>query len=169
MAKEMSVRCNFLENNLMCVLLEHTMDILLKVRTRSGEHTFQEDVYTRTLKYQRWNNELKPFCSLKNMFRKRNLLSDSSRGTSTQTIVNNIEQCKVETRDKNSEMDSDRESIHSNWSELIPVTNEMNKTRDVAKTNAQLRKRAIKNNCFGSLQAQAKRLGELEDKISLCD
>ena len=44
MAKEMNVRCNFLENNLMCVLLEHTMDVLLKVRTRSEEHTFREDV-----------------------------------------------------------------------------------------------------------------------------
>ena len=142
------MRCNFLENNLTCVLPEHTMDILLKVRTRSGEHTFQEDVYTRTLKYQRWNNELRPFRSLKrvvNMFRKRNLLSDSSRGTSTQTIVNNIEQCKVETRDKDSEMDSDRDSIHSNWSELIPITNEMNKTGTVVKTNTQPRKRAIKN------------------------
>ena len=139
MAKEMNVRCNFLEINLMCVLPEHTMDILLKVRTRLGEHTFQEDVYTRTLKYQRWN-ELRPFCSLKkrvvNMFRKRNLLSDSSRGTSTQTIVNNIEQCKVETRDK----DSDRESIHFNWSELIPITNEMNKNENVVKTNAQPKK-----------------------------
>ena len=106
MAKEMNVRCNFLENNLMCVLPEHTMDIPLKVRTRSGEHTFQEDVYTRTLKYRRWNNELQPFCSLKkrvaNMFRKRNLLLDSSSGTSTQTIVNNIEQCEVETRDMDS-------------------------------------------------------------------
>ena len=145
----MNMRCNFLENNLTCVLPEHTMDILLKVRTRSGEHTFWEGIYTRTLKYQRWNNKLTPFHSLKkrvaNMFRKRNLLLDSSRGTSTQTIVNNIEQCKVETRDKDSEMDSDRDSIHSNWSELIPITNEMNKTRDVAKTNAQPRKRAIKN------------------------
>ena len=114
----MNVTCNFLENNLTCVLPEHTMDVLLKVRTRSGEHTFQEDIYTRTLKYRRWNNELRPFCSLKkrvaNMFRKRTLLSDSSRGTSTQTIGNNIEQCKVETRDKDSETDSDRESIHSN-------------------------------------------------------
>ena len=103
MAREMNVRCNFLENNLMCVLPEHTMEVHLKVRTRSGEHTFQEDVYTKTLKYPRWNNKLRPFCSLKkrvaNMFRKGNLLSDSSRGTSTQTIVNNIEQCKVETRD----------------------------------------------------------------------
>ena len=70
------------------------------------------------------------------MFRKRNLLSDSSRGTSTQTIVNNIEQCKVETRDKDSEMDSDRDSMHSNWSELIPITNEINKTTEVAKTSA---------------------------------
>ena len=101
------------------------------------------------MKYRRWNNELQPFCSLKkrvaNMFRKRNLLSDGSRGTSTQTIVNNIEQCKVETRDKDSETDSDRDSIHSNWSELIAITNEMSKTREVAKTNAQPRKRAIKN------------------------
>ena len=79
------------------------------------------------------------------MFRKRNSLSDSSRGTSTQTIVNNIEQCKVGTRDKGSEMDSDRDSIHSNWSELIPITNDINKTRDVAKTSTQPRKRAIKN------------------------
>ena len=51
----------------------------------------------------------------------------------------------METRDKDSETDSDRGSIHSNWSELIPINNEMNKTKDVIKTNAQLRKRAIKN------------------------
>ena len=57
------------------------------------------------------------------MFRKRNSLLDSSRGTSTQTIANNIEQCEMETRDKDSETDSDRDSIHSNWSELIPITN----------------------------------------------
>ena len=71
---------------------------------------------------------------------------DSSRGTSTQTIVNNItEQCKAEMRDNDSETDSDRNSVHSNWSELIPINNEMNKTTDVMKTNAQPRKRAIKN------------------------
>ena len=79
------------------------------------------------------------------MFRKRNSLSDSRRGTSAQTIVNNIEQCKVETRDKDSETYSDRDRIHSNWSELIPITNEMNKTREVIKTNVQPRKGAIKN------------------------
>ena len=82
MAKEMDVKGNFIENNLTCVLPEHTMDVLLKVRTRSGEHKFWEDIYTRTLKYQRWNNELRPFQSLKkrvvNMFHKRNSYSDSS-------------------------------------------------------------------------------------------
>ena len=100
MAKEMSVTCDFIQHNLHCVLPENTMDILLKVCTRSGEHTFREDVYTRTLKYRKWNNELRPFHSLKKrvqMFWKRNSYSDSSRGTSTQTIMNEVpEQCKTE-------------------------------------------------------------------------
>ena len=65
MAKEMSITCDFIQHNLHCMLPENTMDILLKVRTRLGEHTFREDVYTRTLKYRKWNNELRPFCSLK--------------------------------------------------------------------------------------------------------
>ena len=58
MAKEMSVSCNFIAHSLTCVLPENTMDILLKVRTKSGGHTFREDVCMRTLKYRRWNNEL---------------------------------------------------------------------------------------------------------------
>ena len=65
MAKEMSVSYNFLAHNLTCVLPDNTMDVLLKVRMKSGEHTFREDMYTRTLKYRRWNNELRPFHSLK--------------------------------------------------------------------------------------------------------
>ena len=154
MAKEMSVSCDFLEHNLTCVLPENTMDILLKVRTKSGEHTFREDVYTRTLKYRRWNNELRPFCSLKrrvaNIFQKRNSFSDSSRSTSMQTIINNLsEQCKAETREKDSEMDSDRESVHSNWSELIPINSEVNNTSttdaEIKKSEPQIRKKAIKN------------------------
>ena len=72
MAKEMNVCCDFPKNSLTCILLEQAMDVLLKVRTRSGEHMFREDVYTRTLKYRRWNDELWPFRSLKkrvaNMF-----------------------------------------------------------------------------------------------------
>ena len=150
MAKEMNVTCDFLEHNLTCVLPENTMDVLLKVRTRSGEHTFREDIYMRTLKYRRWNNELRPFCSLKervaNMFHKRNSYSNNSRGTSTQTILNDLpEQCKAEEMEKDSETDSDRESVHSNWSELIPINNEINKIGDIIKPNAQPRKRAIKN------------------------
>ena len=65
MAKEMNVSCDFLANHLTCELPEHTMDVMLKVWTRTGEHTFREDVYMCTLKYRRWNNELRPFQSLK--------------------------------------------------------------------------------------------------------
>ena len=36
MAKEMNVTYNFLMNQLVCELPEHTMDVLLKVRTRTG-------------------------------------------------------------------------------------------------------------------------------------
>ena len=154
MAKEMSVSCDFLAHNLTCILPENTMDVLMKVRTKSGEHTFREDIYTRTLKYRRWNNELRPFCSLKgrvaNIFQKRNSFSDSSRGTSMQTIVNNLsEQCKAETRGKDSETDSDRESVHSNWSELIPTNSEVNNASttdaEIKKSEPQIRKKVIKN------------------------
>ena len=80
------------------------------------------------------------------MFQKRNSYLDSSRGTSTQTIINDIpEQCKAEASEKDSEMDSDRESIHSNWSKLIPINNEINKPSDAMKTDTQQRKRAVRN------------------------
>ena len=113
MAKEMNVSCDFLEHKLHCVLPENTMDVLLKGRTKTGEHTFREDVYTRTLKYRRWNNKLRPFCSLKrrvaDIFQKRNSFSDSSRATSTQTIVNNLsEQCETEVKEKDSETNRER-------------------------------------------------------------
>ena len=127
MAKEMNVSCDFLTHNLMCVLPDNTMDILLKVRMKSGEHTFREDVYMRTLKYRRWNNELRPFHSLKrrvaDIFRKRNSFSDDSRATSTQTIVNEApEQDKGQNKDSETDSErSERESIHSNWSDLMPI------------------------------------------------
>ena len=146
MAKEMNVTCDFIQHNLTCTLLENTMDVLLKVCTRLGEHTFREDVYTRTLKYRRWNNELRPFRSLKKrvarMFWKGNSFLDTSKSTSTQTIVNTVsEQCKME--EKDSETDSDKESIHSNWSELVPV--EINKPDDILKFNAPQRNRTVRN------------------------
>ena len=140
MAKEMSMSCDFVEHQLNCMLPANTMDVLLKVRMKSGEHTFREDVYTRTLTYRRWNNELRPFHSLKrrvaDIFRKRNSFSDSSRGTSTQTIVNNLsEQC--------SETDSDRESVHSNWSDLVPI--KVNKPTEDMTNDTTQRKRTVRN------------------------
>ena len=67
-----------------------------------------------------------------------------------QTIVNNLsEQCKAETRKKDSETDSDRESVHSNWSELIPTSSEVNNMStteaETKKSEPQIRKKAIKN------------------------
>ena len=50
MTKEMTVNCNFLMNLLVCELPEHTMDVFLKVRTKTGEYTFREDVYICMLK-----------------------------------------------------------------------------------------------------------------------
>ena len=67
-----------------------------------------------------------------------------------QTIINNLsEKCKAETREKDSETDSDRESVHSNWSELIPINSEVNNTSttdaEIKKSEPQIRKKAIKN------------------------
>ena len=161
----MRVTCDFIQHNLHCMLPENTMDILLKVHTKSGEHIFREDVYTRTLKYRKWNNELRPFRSLKKrvaqMFQKRNSYSDSSRGTSTQTIVNEVpEQCKTE--EKDSETDSERESIHSNWSKLVPV--EINKPDEALKINAPQRKRTVRNIVLVPYKPRPKDWGSLKIK-----
>ena len=174
MAKEMNVTCDFLKHNLTCVLPENTMDVLLKVRTRLGEHTFREDIYTKTLKYRMWNNELRPFHSLKKrvarMFHKRNSFSDSSRTTSTQTVVNDTtEQCKAETMEKDSETDSDKESIHSNWSKLLPINNVPTTCIEVKNNELQTRKRAIKNIVLVPYKPKPKDWGGLESKISLCN
>ena len=76
------------------------------------------------------------------MFRKRNSYSDSSRGTSTQTIMNEApKQCKTE--EKDSETDSERESIHSIWSDLIPV--EVNKPSEIVTNEAPQKKRTVRN------------------------
>ena len=58
---------------------------------------------------------------LANIFWKRNSLFDDSRGTSTQTIVNH-----VESEEERSVVNSDkRDSVHSDWSDLIPVNEEV--------------------------------------------
>ena len=114
----------FLRNQLVCKLPEHTVDVLLKVRTKTGEHTFREDVYTHMLKYRQWNSELRPFRSLKrrvaNIFCKKNSLSDDSRRMSTQTLVNQIDSDE----EKSIVNDDRRDSVHSNWSDLMPVNAE---------------------------------------------
>ena len=125
MAKEMDVTCDLLGKWLVCKLPDQTMDVSLKVRTRTGEHTFWEDVYTCTLKYHKWNNQLKPFRSLKrrvaNIFRKRNPFFDVSRGISMQSIVNNMERESEERLIANDSKRSSVHSVHSNWSDLVPV------------------------------------------------
>ena len=50
MAKEMDASCDFIEKQLVCTLHSQTMDMLLKVCMKTGEHTFQEDVYTQYIK-----------------------------------------------------------------------------------------------------------------------
>ena len=74
------------------------------------------------LKYRRWNNQLRPFRSLKkrvaNIFRKRNSISDDSRGTSTQSIINYTERDSEERSVINN---SKRNSVYLDWSDLILI------------------------------------------------
>ena len=121
MAKETDVSCDFIEKWLICMLPNQTMDILLKVHMKTGEHSFREDVYMHSLKY-RLNNQLRPFRSLKkrvaNIFRKRTSNSDDSRGTSTQSIINYMERDSEERSVINGRK---RNSVHSDWSNLILI------------------------------------------------
>ena len=54
-------------------------------------------------------------------------MSDNSRGTSTQTIINNVENEGEE--NKSVSTDSDRNSVHSNWSKLVSVDKEVKYTK----------------------------------------
>ena len=40
----MNGSCDFIKKQLVCVLPDQMMDVLLRIRTKTGEHTFQEDV-----------------------------------------------------------------------------------------------------------------------------
>ena len=118
----MDVSCNFVGKQLVCMLPNQMMDVLLKVHTNTGEHTFREDAYMHSLKYRMWNNQLRPFSSLKkrvaNVFRKRRSDLDDSRGTSSQSTVNYMERDSEERSMING---SKRNSVHSDWSDLIPI------------------------------------------------
>ena len=65
MAKEMVVSCDFIEKQSVCMLPNQMMDVLLKLQTKAEEYTFKEDVYMHSLKYRIWNNQLRPFRSIK--------------------------------------------------------------------------------------------------------
>ena len=62
----------------------------------------------------------------------------------------------MQAEEKDSETDSERESIHSNWRELIPV--EVNKPDEVLKVTAPQRKRTVRNIVLVPYN-QTKRLG----------
>ena len=55
------------------------------------------------------------------------MLSNKSRGTSTQTIINNVENEGEE--NKSVSTDSDRNGVHSNWSKLVSVDEEVEYTK----------------------------------------
>ena len=122
MATEMEVSYDFIGKHLVFMPSNQMMDMLLKVHMKTGDHTFREDVYMCSLKYRMWNNQLRPFRSLKkrvaNIFSKRTSNSNDSRGTSSQARVNYMER-NSEERSVISE--SKRDSVHSDWSDLILI------------------------------------------------
>ena len=53
--------------------------------------------------------------------------------------MNNLtEQCKVEVRDKDSKTDSDVGSVHSTWSDTVPIS--VNKSAEAVTNNNNKRK-----------------------------
>ena len=168
MAKEIKVDCDFIEKSLICELPPQTLDVLLRVRTRSGEHTFREDVYTRSLKYRRWNNQMRPFRSLKkrvaNIFRRRRSTSNDSRGDSTQTIVNWEDE----------EIQSETNSSVSDWNEhlLISDNREQPSTsrgdqNDINRTVQSVPKRSEKNIVLVPYKPKPKNWGDWRKKNNI--
>ena len=169
MAKEIKVDCDFIEKSLICELPPQTLDVLLRVRTRSGEHTFREDVYTRSLKYRRWNNQMRPFRSLKkrvaNIFRRRRSTSDDSWGDSTQTIVNWEDE----------EIQSETNSSVSDWSDQLLI-NDINKEQpstskgdqnDINRTVKSIPKRSEKNIVLVPYKPKPKNWGNWRKKNNI--
>ena len=111
------------------------------------------------------------------------MFSDDSKGTSTQTIVND-----VESENERSILNSNkRDSIHSDWSDLIAVNEEakyrkINRSEPniigVATTSAASATETAKKpsvppikktvrECVSVIYAQTYRLGKLVDKITI--
>ena len=70
-----------------------------------------------------WNNQLRPFCSLKkrvpNIFRKRNSISDDSRDSSLQSVINYME--REESEEGTVLTEGKGDSVHLDWSDLIMI------------------------------------------------
>ena len=62
------------------------------------------------------------------------MLSDDSKGTSTQTIINNVES----EDEKSVSTNSKRDSVHSNWSELLSVDEEAEYMKEHVEVNQSL-------------------------------
>ena len=58
--------------------------------------------------------------------------------------------------EKDSETDSDKESVHSNWSKLIPINNVPTTSTEAKNNEPQTRKRAIKNIVLVPYKLEAK-------------
>ena len=61
--------------------------------------------------------------------------------------------------EKDSETDSNRENIHSNWSKLIPINAETNISSDAMKVDTQQRKRTVRNIVLVSYKPRPKDWG----------
>ena len=169
MAKEIKVDCDFIEKSLICELPPQTLDVLLRIRTRSGEHTFREDVYTRSLKYRRWNNQMRPFRSLKrrvaNIFRRRRSTSNDSWGDSTQTIINWEEEDEVQSETNSSISDwSDNLLMDNNNSEQPSTSGTQN---DLNKTEHSTPKRTEKNLVLVPFKPKPKNWGSWRKKSNI--
>ena len=168
MAKEIKVDCDFIEKSLICELPPQTLDVLLRIRTRSGEHTFREDVYTRSLKYRRWNNQMRPFRSLKkrvaNIFRRRRSTSNDSWGDSTQTIINWEEEDEVQSETNSSMSDwSDNLLVNSNDREQPSTSRTQN---NLNKTEHSTPKRTEKNLVLVPFKPKPKNWGSWRNKTN---
>ena len=170
MAKEIKVDCDFIQKSLICELPPQTLDVLLRVRTRSGEHTFREDVYTRSLKYRRWNNQMRPFRSLKkrvaNIFRRRRSTSNDSWGDSTQTIIN-WEEDEVQSETNSSMSDWSDHLLVSDINKSQPSTSKGDQNNDTDKTVRSIPVRTEKNIVLVPYKPKPKNWGNWRKKNNI--
>ena len=60
MARSLNSRCNFENSFFMCDLPEDAMLLVVKVKTKTGNHTLVEDTEKWTEKFRPWKKHKKP-------------------------------------------------------------------------------------------------------------